>query len=89
MQRNDNEGYVALDLTNCTQKHIQAKTKCFGYTACPFLNLLLVTQILMALKGLENAGLAVSETIPTSLDQCIQSESNENEIRLAAISAFR
>lgn len=46
-------------------------------------------QILMALKGLENAGLAVGETIPPTLNQCIQSEANENEIRLAAISAFR
>lgn len=43
----------------------------------------------MALKGIGNAGLAVTESIPDSLAQCYLDQSNENEIRLGAITAFR
>lgn len=43
----------------------------------------------MALKGIGNAGLGVTEEIPESLARCFFDENNENEIRLGAITAFR
>ncbi|XP_068244762.1 uncharacterized protein [Palaemon carinicauda] len=46
-------------------------------------------QVLMALKGIGNAGLAVTEDMPVSLAQCFFEQENENEIRLDAITAFR
>ncbi|KAK8390621.1 hypothetical protein O3P69_010366 [Scylla paramamosain] len=46
-------------------------------------------QVLMAMKGIGNAGAAVTEGIPGSLAQCFFNEQNENEIRLGAITAFR
>ncbi|XP_069195444.1 LOW QUALITY PROTEIN: uncharacterized protein [Procambarus clarkii] len=46
-------------------------------------------QVLMALKGIGNAGLAVTETIPDSLAKCFFDPIIENEIRLGAITAFR
>ncbi|KAK3881181.1 hypothetical protein Pcinc_014366 [Petrolisthes cinctipes] len=46
-------------------------------------------QVLMALKGIGNAGLAVTEGIPDSLAQCFFEQNNENEIRLGAVTAFR
>ncbi|KAG0700408.1 Vitellogenin [Chionoecetes opilio] len=46
-------------------------------------------QVLMALKGIGNAGAAVTEDIPGSLAKCFFNEENENEIRLGGITAFR
>ncbi|XP_071518164.1 uncharacterized protein [Panulirus ornatus] len=46
-------------------------------------------QVLLALKGIGNAGLAVTEAIPNSLAKCFLNESNENEIKVGAITAFR
>lgn len=43
----------------------------------------------MALKGVGNAGAAATAETAKLLTDCIEEQNNENEIRVAAINAFR